>query len=197
MFDIPSRLVAAGRPLRPLARRHGAKSAAAPPFLRRVIHSLSPVCTPAHLGSCAPDLRRLVPDRTPDRTEREAAALRSLSAFSQKGDTQSLTGLHPGAPWQLCTGPAETCAGSHPRSHREGGCGPKGPFSLRGVSGCVFSIAPLGPYLNTLSVTFYSQNGYFESIFHHKYADDRKIPQNRPAKFVNKNPPAEPGDFYY
>lgn len=150
MFDIPSRLVAAGRPLRPLARRHGAKSAAAPPFLRRVIHSLSPVCTPAHLGSCAPDLRRLVPDRTPDRTEREAAALRSLSACGE-------------------------CP-----------------------SGCVFSIAPLGPYLNTLSVTFYSQSGHFESIFHHKYADDRKIPQNRPSKFV-KNAPAlqsAPGRFH-
>lgn len=120
-----------------------------------------------------------------------------MPSVSRKGDTQSLTGLHPGAPWQLCTGPAETCAGSHPRSHREGGCGPKGPFSLRGVSGCVFSIAPLGPHLNTLSVTFYSQNGHFESIFHHKYADDRKIPQNRPSKFVNKNPPASPGDFYY
>lgn len=127
-----------------------------------------------------------------------AAQKRRCTAVSQKGGTQPLTGLHPGAPWQLCAGPAETCAGSHPRSHREGGCGPKGPFSLRGVSGCVFSIAPLGPYLNTLSVTFYSQNGYFESIFHHKYADDRKIPQNRPTKFV-KNAPAlqsAPGPFH-
>lgn len=114
-----------------------------------------------------------------------------MPSVSQKGDTQSLTGLHPGAPWQLCTGPAETCAGSHPRSHREGGCGPKGPFSLRGVSGCVFSIAPLGPYLNTLSVTFYSQNGHFESIFHHKYADDRKFhkidPQNSSIKIPRQS----------